>query len=240
MLLRFLCLFLAFLGASGQGFLREGFNSQMGSDARNEVKLNENESANGMTREMFLMKDIDWELHPADFNGIKDSALRQHVQSFFKKPLTLKLSTRKGKYGLRAMGKLSSGKKLRAFWRQSVGAGLQNGDFLSVSYDDAVRTRLSTLEFEVQLPPLNKKSKKLPSVIYSIAVEPGTMNAKAIVPRGAGSVKILPRGHTTQGKDETLFVGKAHVSLPMKAGLVDPGWAKGRAVFRRGRSSGMV
>lgn len=225
---------------SAQGFLREGFSSQMGSDARNELKLEDNESAGGMSREMYLMKELDWELHPADFSGIKDVRLRRHIESFFKQPVVMKLSPRKGRFGLRAMGMAPSGKKLRGFWRQTGGTALKTGDFLTASYDDAVRTRLSTLEFEVQLPPVSKKSKALPSVIYSVAVEPGSMNAKAIVPRGAGRVRILPNGHGPNDKDESLQLGKGHVSIPMRAGIVDPSWAKGRAVFRKGRSLGVV
>jgi hypothetical protein len=241
MMFRVLCLLIIGLfNVSAQGFLREGFSSQMGGDARNEIKLDDNESANGMSREMYLMKEIDWELHPADFSQIKDAGLRKHVESFFRQPMVMKLSPRKGKRGLRAMGQSHGGKRLRGFWRQTGGIALKSGDFLSASYDDAVRTRLSMLEFEVQLPPVNKKSKNLPSVIYSVAVEPGSMNAKSIVPRGAGVVRVLPNGNGPQSKEESIHVGKAHVSLPMKAGIVDPGWAKGRAVFRKGRSTGML
>ena len=240
-MLRTVLVFLCFLvGASAQGFLREGFNSQMGSDARNEFKLEDNESAGGMSREMYLMKELDWELHPADFSGIKDARLRRHIQSFFKQPVLMKLSPRKGKHGLRAMGLGPAGKKLRGFWRQTGGTALKAGDFLTASYDDAVRTRLSTLEFEVQLPPVTKTSKVLPSVIYSVAVEPGSMNAKAIVPRGAGRVRILPNGHGPNDKDESLQLGKAHISIPMRAGIVDPSWAKGRAIFRKGRPAGVI
>lgn len=225
---------------SAQSFLREGFSSQLSSDARNEMRLEENESANGMTREMFLMKEISWELHPTDFSAIKDSRLRRHVESFFHRPVLLKLSPRKGKYGLRAMGQAPSGKRLRGFWRQAGGVPSKSGDFLSASYDDAVRTRLSMMELEVQLPPVNKRTRALPSIIYSFAVEPGSLNAKAIVPRGAGQVRVLPNGHSPMSKDEAVIVGKAHVSLPMRSGIIDPSWAKGRSVFRRGRPVGFV
>jgi len=235
-----LLLICGMINVSAQGFLREGFSSQMGSDARNEMKLDDSESANGMSREMYLMKEIDWELHPADFSGIKDARLRRHVESFFEQPVLMKLSPRKGKRGLRAMGQSSGGKRLRGFWRQAGGTTLKTGDFLTVGYDDAVRTRLSMLEFEIQLPPVNKKCKKLPSIIYSVAVEPGSMNAKSIVPRGAGLVRILPKGNSQQSNEESIQLGKAHGSLPMKAGIVDPSWAKGRTVFRKGRSTGMV
>ena len=238
---RVLCLlFCCLVNASAQGFLRQGFSSQRGSEARNALKLDDNEFANGMSREMYLMKEIDWELHPADFSGIKDASLRRHVESFFQHPVLMKLSPRKGKRGLRAMGRTSGGKRLRGFWRPAGGMALNTGDFLSASYDDAVRTRLSTLEFEVQLPPMSRKSGNLPSVIYSVAVEPGPMNAKSIVPRGAGLVRVMPNGSSPQSNAESIDLGKAHVSLPMRAGIVDPSWAKGRAVFRKGRPTGLL
>jgi hypothetical protein len=241
MWIRTVCLLMLFGGASAQRFLREGFSSQMEGDFKSEMKLDESELASGMSREMFLMQEINWELQPADFKAIKDGKLRRHLQTYMNEPIKLKLSRRKGKYGLRAMGQLSSGKKLRAYWRQAAqNTQLKASDFLDVSYDEAVKSRLSMLEFEVQLPPVDKKSKKLPSVIYSVPFEPGTMNAKAIVPRGAGTVKVLPVGREADGVTPTLNVGKGHVSLPMRAGIVDSGWARGRAIFRKGRPTGVV
>lgn len=240
MLFRLLC-FLFLVQVKAQRFLREGFSNQMESDFKGEMKLDENESASGMTREMFLMKEIEWEVQPVDFKKIKNAKMRRHLESFFNEPVKLKLSARKGKYGLRAVGQLQSGKRLRAFWRQKGGAPrLKTSDFLSVDYDDAVRTRLSVVEFEVQLPPADRKSKTLPSVIFTVAVEPGTMNAKAIIPRGTGTVRVLPDGHGMGEKASTLEAGKAYVSLPMRAGLVDPSWARGRSVFRKGRFTGTV
>jgi hypothetical protein len=236
------CLLMLFGGASAQRFLREGFSSQMEGDFKSEMKLDENELASGMSREMFLMQEVNWELQPADFKTIKDGKLRRHLETYMSEPIKLKLSRRKGKHGLRAMGQLGSGKKLRAYWRQSgQNTQLKASDFLDVSYDEAVKSRLSMLEFELQLPPVDKKSKILPSVIYSVAFEPGTMNAKAIVPRGAGIVKVLPVGRDANGDTPTTFiVGKGHVSLPMRAGIVDAGWARGRAIFRKGRPTGVV
>jgi hypothetical protein len=241
MLLRLLFCFLLVLQAKSQRFLREGFSNQMESDFKGEMKLEENESASGMTREMFLMKEIDWELQPVDFKNVRNAKMRRHLESFFNQPVKLKLSTRKGKYGLRAVAQLQSGKRLRAFWRQVGGAPrLKTSDFLAVSYEDAIRARLSVVEFEVQLPPPDKKSKTLPSVVFTVSVEPGTMNAKAIIPRGAGTVRVLPDGHSVGETAPTLQAGKVYVSLPMRAGLVDPSWAKGRAVFRKGRPTGTV
>ena len=227
-------------GVSAQRFLREGFSNQMESDFKGEMALDESEAASGMTREMFLMQDVEWELQKIDFSSVKDSKLRNHLQGFFKDPLKLKLSKRKGKYGLRAMAQMESGKRLRAFWRQAGGGSrLPASELVNVDYDEAVKSRLSTLEFEIQVPPVEKKSRQLPSVVVSVPIEPGTMNGKAIVPRGAGSVKVLPIGHI-EGSTPKLEVGRAHVSLPMKAGLVDPSWARGREIFRKGRPTGMV
>jgi hypothetical protein len=233
--------FLLVTNISAQRFLREGFSNQMESDFKGEMKLEENESVSGMTRDMFLMKEKNWELQPVDFRNVRNMKLRRHLESFFNKPVTLKLSTRKGKYGLRAVGELQSGKRLRAFWRQAgMSSQLKVNDFLSAKYDDAIRTRLTMIEFELQLPPSDKKSKSLPSVIFSIPVEPGTMNAKAIVPRGAVNVRVLPEGRRSGEIDSTLQIGKAHVSLPMRAGLVDSSWARGRAIFRKGRITGTI
>lgn len=220
------------------GGLREGFSSKVGSDARNKMK-DEAGAANGMTREMFLMKDKTWELQPVDFSCINDLKLRRHCQKFLSRPVQMKLSNRKGKFGLRAQGQLKSGKRLRGFWRQSTPSA-KGEDFLKLSYDEAVKQRLTSIEFEVQLPPTDKKSRKLPTVIYSIVVESGAMNPKAIVPRGAGNVRVLPEGHCDEEEVDTLNAGKAHISLPMKSGIIDPGWAKGRLVFRKGRPTGPV
>lgn len=234
----FLAVVLLALTQGIYGGLREGFSSKVGSDARNKMK-DEAGAANGMTREMFLMKEKTWELQPVDLTCIDNLKLRRHCQKFLSDPVQMKLSNRKGKFGLRAQGQLKSGKRLRGFWRQSTPS--QKGeDFLKLSYDEAVKQRLTTIEFELQLPPTDKKSRKLPSVVYSIVVEGGAMNPKAIVPRGAGSVRVLPEGHGDEEEVHSLNAGKAHVSLPMKSGIVDPGWAKGRLIFRKGRPAGTV
>ena len=152
------------------GGLREGFTSKVGNDARNKMK-DEAGALNGMTREMFLMKDKEWELQPVDFSCIKNLKLRRHCQKFLDRPVQMKLSARKGKYGLRAQGQLHNGKRLRGFWRQSI-PNTKAKDFLKLSYDEAVRQRLTSVEFEVQLPPTDKKSKRLPTPsAFSIALK---------------------------------------------------------------------
>ncbi|OEU18975.1 hypothetical protein FRACYDRAFT_237263 [Fragilariopsis cylindrus CCMP1102] len=220
------------------GGFREGFSSKVGNEAKNKMK-DEAGALNGMTREMFLMKDKEWELQPVDFSCIKNLKLRRHCQKFLNRPVHMKLSARKGKYGLRAQGQSQSGKRLRGFWRQTTPSA-KGEDLLKIGYDEAVKQRLTSVEFEIQLPPVSKKSRKLPTVIYSIVVEPGSMNPKAIVPRGAGTVRILPDGHGDGEDVNTLTIGKAFVTQPMRSGIVDPGWAKGRLVFRKGRPTGVV
>lgn len=217
-------------------FLREGFSNQMESEARSEVKLEDNEAMAGMTREMYLMQDLEWELKPplADLANVA-RPLRNHIHKFLHAPVILKLEKRRGKLGLRAIGRTEDKKKLRAYWRQGVTPRYASKEFLNVSYDEAVRSRLNMVEFEVQLPPL-KRGEPLPSVVYSVAVESGTMNPNAIVPRGAGLVYV-------KYKDEKIAAGNAIVSLSMgqRNGIVDPSWAKGhRPFFRPGRSVGVV
>ncbi|KAL3905266.1 MAG: hypothetical protein SGILL_009746 [Bacillariaceae sp.] len=225
-----------------QAGLRDGFSSKVGTDAKNRMKLDDAGAAAGLSREMYLMKDKKWEIHPVDFSSVDNLKLRRQCEKYLSKPITMRLSTRRGRYGMKAVGDSPSGTRLRGFWRQAPGSSTnsQGSDFLKLKYADAVKQRLSTVEFELQLPPIDKKSKTLPTVIYSVAVEPGAMNQKAIVPRGGGSVRILPGGHGDGDEAQTVEVGKAYVSIPMRGGIVDPGWAKGRMAFRRGRPTGPV
>jgi hypothetical protein len=221
---------------AAQRFLRS--SDAMESDFRGEMKLDENEGLSGMTREMFLMQDINWELQPPILSAALESKMRSHIRKYLSKPVQLKLLKKQGKYGLRAVGVTGNGQKLRAFWRQGV-AGKDRAkasDFLEVSYDTAVRSRLFTVEFEVQLPPL-PGSKELPSVVFQIPVEPGNMNPKAMVARGAGTVRVYPAGRSEEPLDD---VGICRAGAAMRAGLVDRGWAKGLTVFRKGRSVGIV
>jgi hypothetical protein len=233
---------LLFSLATAQRFLREG--GQMDNDFKAENALDEDESLSGMTREMFLMQDMSWELQPPvlDDNAPIDGATKKHIQRYCSAPIQLKLTKRKGKFGLRAVGKMESGKKLRGFWRQGSGDAtgapkLKSSDFMTASYDDAVRSRLFMVDFEVQLPKM--KNKVLPpSVVYSVAVEPGQMNSKAMVPRGAGRIKVYPKGH--EPGSAPVVAGKCSVGISMRAGIVDPSWAKGRPIFRKGRPAGII
>jgi hypothetical protein len=224
--------------AQAQRFLREGFSNQMESDFRGEMKLDENEALSGMTREMFLIQDLEWELEPPMIKANLDGKLQRHMRKYLDAPIQLKLLKNKGKYGLRAVGVLPNGQKLRGFWRQGSPSQMQlkASDFLEASYDDAVRSRLFVVDFEIQLPPLGK-GKGLPSVVYQVAVEPGSMNPKAYIPRGSGRILVYPSGHE---QSSCVDAGTCNVGVSMRAGLVDPTWARGRPFFRKGRSPGLI
>jgi hypothetical protein len=234
----FLCLFLPLISA--QRFLREGFSSQMGNEARGEMQLDYNESMSGMTREMFLMHDVKWELQPPKIEEEKlCSKVRAHINKYLNSPVQMQLLKKRGKFGLKAFGVMKDGKKLRAFWRPSMADRLKSTDLLEASYDEAVRSRLFVVEFEVQLPPM-KGTRQLPSVVYQIPLENGSMNPKSMVPRSSGTVKVFPEGRKEGDKDSGLFVGNCNVSASMRNGIVDPGWAKGKIAFRKGRSKGFL
>jgi hypothetical protein len=223
--------------SSAQRFLREGFSNQMESDFRAEAALDDNQALSGMTREMFLMQDLDWELQPpTSLNLSSDRGLERHIKKYTQHPISLKLLKRQGKHGLRAIGTTDDGKKLRGFWRQATAPSrLKSSDFLEASYDDAVKSRLFLVEFEVQLPRYKKHQ---PAVVYQVAVEGGGMNPKAMVPRGDGTIKVFPAREEQGGTPE--LAGTGAVGLRMKAGLVDPGWARGRAILRKGKSAGFI
>lgn len=218
-----------------QRFLREGFSNQMESDFRAEAALDDNEALSGMTREMFLMQDLEWEIEPPTSLNLADRGLQRHVEKYINHPIHLKLMKRQGKHGLRAVGTTDDGKKLRAFWRQGkIANRLKASDLLESSYDDAVKSRLFTVEFELQLPQYKKNQ---PSVVYQVAVEGGGMNPKAMVPRGGGTIKVYP----AREKGATpVIAGTGPVGLRMKAGIVDPGWSRGKTILRCGKPTGFI
>jgi hypothetical protein len=238
-----------------QRFMRQGFSGQ--EDFGSEMKLEDSEGAVDMTREMFLMQDLQWYLQPLDdYSHIQDRALRRHIMHHLQnKPVALKLLKKRGKLGLRAVGRTESGRKLRAFWRPAPEPPRGSINFLEATYDEACRARLFTVEFEVQLPAL-KRSKaisngggdpalSLPSLVYQLSVEPGSVNVKALVPRSSARVLVYPSGRKGSspgaGRMPSIPVGTAHVTVaPIKSGLIDTSWAKGRPIFRKGRNSGLM
>jgi hypothetical protein len=94
---------------SAQRFMRRGFSNQ--EDFGAEMALDDKEAAVDMTREMFLMQDMQWQLQPVtDWNkNIPDRKIRRHIQKYLGKPVELKLYKKRGKYGLRAVGRMQNG-----------------------------------------------------------------------------------------------------------------------------------
>jgi hypothetical protein len=139
---------------------------------------------------------------------------------------------------------------LRAFWRVQTTPPPTTGrpDFTRFSYDDAVRLRLPVAEFQVQLPPLkgspprnggpnrgsggdNKNSgggSELPTVIYQVPFDNGSMDPKCLVPRTTGRVTVRYQGYEYVVDHDQCRIGTCAARL----GVVDPSWARGRAVFR--------
>lgn len=227
------CLFTV---VSAQRFLRQGFSNQ--EDFRSEMELDNKEDAADMTREMYLMKELPWELQPltrADLSHLNPS-LRRHLHKYLSQPIQVQLLKKRGKHGLRAVGQMPNGKKIRAYWRPAV-MQVTRSDLTQLSYDEAIRARLFTVELELQLPPVSRQTKSLPSVVYQLSVESGSVNPKALVPRGVSNVMVYAAG---RGASECTKVGSAWVgTICQKPGLVDPGWAKGRPIFRCGQKAGL-
>ena len=222
------------------GFMRDGFNSGM--DREFTPENQEIDDSGGMTQEMIMMKNQEWQLDPIDFKKVTDKKLRKHLQAFLGKSTRVKVTNLPLKKGLgyRAMGKTASGRKLRAAWRAGTRRDeIKSKDIANQSYDEAVRRRqgASHVNIELMLPPM-KGSKDLPSLVYDVVVERGSVNPEAIIARSEGRVTLYPKGY--KNKTEKEDVGTARASMPMKAGLVDPAWARGRIVFRKGRSVGQV
>jgi hypothetical protein len=195
-------------------------------------------------------------------------------------PITFTLYNKRGKYGLRAIGTTPTGQKLRSFWRQATiptpttpptttlttttTTPVTKNRYLSLSYDDAIRTKLFIMEIEIQLPPCRRStrsssSKALPSVIYQIPMESGNMNPKNMIPRGTAQVLLYPYGRnnanknanavtsttasssslstTTTMKEKPIPFGTCRIGMGLPAirpGLVDPAWSKGKPIFRTG------
>lgn len=221
-------------------FLRDGFNNGM--DREFSPEGQEIDDSGGMTQEMIMMKNQEWQLDPVDFSRIQDAKLRKHLRNLVGKPTRIKVTNLPLKKGLgyRAMGKTANGRKLRAAWRAGTRRNeIRSKDMVNVPFDDAVRRRqgASHINIELMLPPV-KGSKDLPSLVYDVVVEKGSVNPEAIVARSKGTVTLYPKGY--KHKEDKVDVGSARACMPMKVGLVDPAWARGRTIFRKGRPVGQL
>jgi hypothetical protein len=223
-----------------EAILRDGFSSGM--DREFSPEGQEIDDSGGMTQEMIKMKNQEWQLDPIDFTKIADKKLRKHLQTILGKPTRIKVTNLPLKKGLgyRAMGKTANGKKLRAAWRAGTRRNeIRSKDIVNEPFDDAVRRRqgASHINIELMLPSV-KGSKDLPSLVYDVVVEMGSVNPEAVVARSKGTATLYPKGY--KHKEYKVDVGTARACMPMKAGLVDPAWARGRTIFRKGRSVGQL
>ena len=236
------------LAARGGGFMRDGFNNRMEREFTPESSGVD--ELGGMTPEMLVLKNQEWQLEPPNqhvvSNTIRDKMLRAHVQKFVSKPLRIKgtgvgLRTATN-VGYKAVAKTHEGKKMRAVWKRGTVLGerrITSRDMLKVSYDDAVRQRTGAthVSWELILPPV-PGTKDLPSLVYTVPIQMGSVNPEAVVATSEGTVTLYPKG--SKDKTNRIELGTARALMPMRAGLVDPSWARGRTIFRKGRPVGQV
>ena len=150
-------------------------------------------------------------------------------------------------------------RRIRATWTTTgprvLSPADQDGACLALDYDSACLTAHSRLEVEVTLPKVRRTGKN-PVVVYNFPISQGNMEgANNYITASAGSVRIFPTGRTNRRQQEKdgfqagkiqseteeeggVEVGRASAHVSAGQGLVDPGWAKGRAVWRQGRRVG--
>mmetsp|Transcript_3708 Transcript_3708/g.5449 ORF Transcript_3708/g.5449 Transcript_3708/m.5449 type:complete len:246 (+) Transcript_3708:71-808(+) len=224
--------------ARGGGFLRDGFSSSIG-ERRDDSGL-----AMGMTQELHSVQKYDWQIDSFDLSSIEDTKLRTHISKILKdKPVLFRPQSQSVKAGgFRAVALTGEGKKLRGLWSGgTIGDDpTVSGDaYTEVDYDTAVRCRgeAHLASFSLLLPPAEGRKERA-TLEYTVPMGMGNLNPEAVIVRGPAQVKLYPDGNRITGKG--IKVGTAKIGFPMRPGLVDPAWAKGRQFFRRGRSVGQV
>ena len=130
---------------------------------------------------------------------------------------------------------------------------------LEDSYEDCLkRVYGKYVELEVLLPKTKGTTKILgragppPSLVYRVPIQSGHVNPLGMVSKSRATVTLYPKGRTLAAasasgpnaasvpRDEAIPLGLSNVHLPLGPGLVDPSWAKGRKLFWKGRSVGLV
>ena len=97
-----------------------------------------------------------------------------------------------------------------------------------------------------------------PSVVYRVPIQSGHVNPMGMTSKCRALVTLYPRGRTVSSAssssatggsssssnnsndDVVINLGLTNIHLPLGPGLVDPSWSKGRKVFWKGRSVGLV
>lgn len=135
-------------------------------------------------------------------------------------------------------------------------------DVLEDSYEDCLKRLYGKyIELEVLLPRTATAAAASaagppPSVVYRVPIRSGHVNSLGMVSKSRATVTLYPMGRTLAAtanasgpsgasssvveRDEAVHLGLTNVHVPLGPGLVDPGWAKGRKLFWRGRSVGLV
>jgi len=132
---------------------------------------------------------------------------------------------------------------------------------LEDSYEDCLKRLYGKyVELEVLLPRTKGMSKFIssrgggppPSVVYRVPIQGGHVNPFGMVSKSRATVTLYPEGRTLAAsnasglgasgakRDVMIPLGMTNVHLPLGPGLVDPSWAKGRKLFWKGRSLGLV
>lgn len=132
---------------------------------------------------------------------------------------------------------------------------------LEDSYEDCLKRLYGKyVELEVLLPRTKSMTKFMdgrgggppPSVVYRVPIQGGHVNPFGMVSKARATVTLYPEGRTLAAanasglgasgvkRDVMIPLGMTNVHLPLGPGLVDPSWAKGRKLFWKGRSLGLV
>ena len=128
---------------------------------------------------------------------------------------------------------------------------------LEDNYEDCLKRLYGKyVELEVLLPRNSKKGGILggppASLVYRVPISKGQVNPFGMVSKSRATVTLYPKGRTlaaanASGRDASsaprdlaIPLGLTNVHLPTGPGLVDPSWVKGKKVFWKGRSVGLV
>ena len=129
---------------------------------------------------------------------------------------------------------------------------------LEDSYEDCLKRLYGKyVELEVLLPRNRKKGEingagPPASLVYRVPITKGQVNPFGMVSKSRATVTLYPKGRTLAAanasgrdalnapRDLAVPLGLTNVHLPLGPGLVDPSWARGRKVFWKGRSVGLV
>jgi len=123
---------------------------------------------------------------------------------------------------------------------------------LQDSYEDCLKRLYGKyVELEVLLPQ-SQRSGPPPSLVYRVPINTGSVNPFGMVSKSRASVTLYPKGRTLAAanasgpnaasvpRDWAVPVGLVNVHLPLGPGLVDPSWVRGKKLFWKGRSVGLI